>query len=69
MPKSTELKLKGDAVIWTVFLLLCIISIIEVFSASSNLTFKSGNYLGPMIKHCALLGVGVVVLAGVMNIK
>ena len=29
---------KGDKVIWMVLLFLCIISIVEVFSASSSLT-------------------------------
>ena len=64
-----ESKFKGDGVIWTVFLFLCLISIIEVFSASSNLSFKTGNYLGPVLKHCALLAVGVVVMICTMNIK
>lgn len=67
--KTTEGKFKGDAVIWTVFFFLCIISIIEVFSASSHLSFKSGNYLAPVLKHCALLAVGVVVMVCTMNIK
>ena len=67
--KLTEGKFKGDAVIWTVFFFLCLISIVEVFSASSNLSFKTGNYLGPVLKHCALLAVGLVVMVCVMNIK
>lgn len=65
----TESKFKGDAVIWSVFFFLCLISIIEVFSASSNLSFKTGNYLGPVLKHCMLLAVGVVVMVCTMNIK
>ncbi len=67
--KTSEGKFKGDAVIWTVFLFLCLISIIEVFSASSNLSFKSGNFLSPVIKHGALLAVGTVVMVCTMNIK
>lgn len=67
--KLTEGKFKGDAVIWSVFFFLCIISIIEVFSASSHLSFKTGNYLSPVLKHCALLAVGVVVMICTMNIK
>ena len=51
------------------FFFLCLISIIEVFSASSNLSFKTGNYLGPVLKHCVLLAVGVVVMVCTMNIK
>ena len=30
---------KGDKVIWIIFLFLCLISIVEVFSASSTLTY------------------------------
>ncbi len=66
--KTSEGKIKGDAVIWSVFFFLCIISIIEVFSASSHLSFKSGDYLAPVLYHCLLLAVGVVVMICTMNI-
>lgn len=46
---------KGDKIIWIVFLLLCLISIIEVFSASSTLTYKSGDHWGPITNHLKLL--------------
>ena len=42
---------KGDKVIWMVFFFLCMISIVEVFSASSGLTYKSQNYVGPIAYH------------------
>ena len=42
-----------------IFLLLCVISIIEVFSASSILTYRTGDYLSPVMKHAGLLLVGV----------
>ena len=45
---------KGDKVIWMVFFFLCIISIIEVYSASSSLSYKSGNYMAPVIRHIGL---------------
>ena len=41
---------KGDKVIWMVFFFLCLISAIEVFSASSSLTYKGGSYLAPIVK-------------------
>ncbi len=66
--KTTEGKFKGDAVIWSVFFFLCLISIIEVFSASSHLSFKTGDYLAPVLYHCLLLAVGVVVMICTMNI-
>ena len=55
---------KGDRVIWMVLLFLCLISVVEVFSASSTLTYKSQNYLGPIIGHSwkILVGVGVAIL-------
>lgn len=33
---------KGDKVIWIIFLFLCLISIVEVFSAASTLPTKVG---------------------------
>jgi len=55
---------KGDRVIWMVLLFLCLISVVEVFSASSTLTYKSQDYLGPIIGHTwkILVGVGVAIL-------
>ena len=59
---------KGDKVIWMVLLFLCMISIVEVFSASSTLTYKSQNYLGPIIGHSwkIMVGVGTAIL--ILNI-
>ena len=60
---------KGDKVIWMVFFFLCLISIVEVFSASSELTYKGGSYAAPIIKHIGLLGVGVFLAIVTLNIK
>ena len=51
-----------------VFFFLCMISIIEVFSASSNLTYKSQNYMGPIIYHSAMIFLGAVVAVVTLNI-
>ena len=53
---------KGDKVIWIIFLLLCLVSIIEVFSASSTLTYKSGDHWKPITNHLILLMVGTFVV-------
>lgn len=66
--KSFFHKIKGDGIIWMVFFFLCIISVVEVFSASSGLTYKDGSYLGPVIKHTGLLIIGIVCMIGTMNI-
>ena len=59
---------KGDKVIWMVLLFLCIISIVEVFSASSSLTYKSQDYLGPIMGHSWKIFVGVAVAIVILNI-
>ncbi len=59
---------KGDKVIWMVFFFLCMISIIEVFSASSNLTYKSNSFFMPMLKHSGMLLVGFIVAVVTMNV-
>ena len=59
---------KGDKVIWMVFFFLCMISIVEVFSASSGLTYKSQNYVGPIAYHTFTIIVGVAVAVITLNI-
>lgn len=59
---------KGDKVIWMIFFILCLVSIIEVFSASSFLTFKGGSYLGPLIKHTFYILLGVLTMIVIVNI-
>ena len=59
---------KGDKVIWMVFFFLCMISIVEVFSASSNLTYKSQNYMGPIVFHTITIILGAVVAVVTLNI-
>ena len=53
---------KGDKVIWMVFFFLCMISIVEVFSASSNLTYKSQNYIGPIAFHTVTIVIHTVTI-------
>ena len=60
---------KGDKVVWMIFFFLCMISIVEVYSASSSLSYKGGNYWSPILKHCGLLAVGVFMMVVVLNIK
>jgi len=60
---------KGDKVIWMVFFFLCIISIIGVYSASSQLTYKGGNYVAPVLKHISILLMGIFFMVVTLNIK
>ena len=59
---------KGDKVIWMVFFFLCIISIVEVYSASSQLTYKGGSYLAPVIKHIGILIMGIFFMIITLNV-
>lgn len=59
---------KGDKAIWIIYLFLCLISIVEVFSASSTLTYKSGDHWGPITNHLTLLMVGTIAVWIVHNI-
>ena len=67
--KKISCLFKGDKGIWTVFLFLCLISIVEVFSASSTLTYKTHNYMGPLIYHCIMIIIGVAVAIVTLNIQ
>ena len=59
---------KGDKVIWMIFLFLCVISLIEVFSSSSSLTYNKASYWGPIVKHSLILAAGLVLMVIVQNI-
>ena len=58
-PKRRQL-LNGDRTIWTMVFILCLISLVEVFSASSRLTFGKSSFLAPIISHTMHLCMGLV---------
>ena len=60
---------KGDKVIWMVLFLLCMISIVEVFSASSVLTYKSQDYFKPITYHSYTIIAGVFIAIIIQNIQ
>ena len=55
---------KGDKVIWSVFIALCVISLVEIFSATSTIVYRQQNIWGPLLRHAMFLiaGVGVILL-------
>ncbi|NLY23788.1 MAG: FtsW/RodA/SpoVE family cell cycle protein [Bacteroidales bacterium] len=55
---------KGDKVIWSVFIILCVISLVEIFSATSTIVYRHQNIWGPILRHAMFLigGVGVILL-------
>lgn len=54
----TIFSLQGDRTLWAVFFILSAISLVEVYSATSTLTFRSGDILKPIINHGTYLIVG-----------
>ncbi len=48
---------KGDTVIWAIFIMLCGISVVESYSASSALV-QQGNYTAPILSHIKFLLMG-----------
>jgi Bacterial cell division membrane protein len=51
---------RGDIYIWALFLFFCLISLVEVYSASSSLTFGT-NYWSPVLKHAGFIIFGVII--------
>ena len=52
---------EGDKVIWMVLLFLCITSVLEVYSASSNMSYQSGAFWKPVMGHMVTIVLGVIV--------
>ena len=59
---------KGDKVILTVFIILCVISLIEIFSATSTIVYRQQNQWGPILRHAMFLIGGVGVILFIHNI-
>lgn len=53
---------QGDRIIWIIFFALILISVVEVFSALSTLTYQSGDYLMPIMRHTGFLVMGFAVV-------
>ena len=55
---------KGDRSIWIIFMFLCLVSLVEVYSATSTLAYKNTYFWMPIFKHARILlfGFGAVLL-------
>lgn len=62
MSLSSKRLFQGDLVIWAIYFWLCMISLIEVYSAGSSLSYKSGDFMAPLFKHAIFLGIGTAVV-------
>ncbi len=59
---------KGDRVIWGVYALLVVISILEMYSASSTLAYGMSTYYKPISRHVSMLLSGTIVALIFSNI-
>jgi cell division protein FtsW len=58
----------GDISVWIIFLLLCCLSLIEVFSATSAQAFAKSNFWHPIIKHTVILSFGAIVVTSLSHV-
>lgn len=59
---------KGDKVVWSVFIILCVISLVEIFSATSTIVYRHQSIWGPILRHAMFLIAGVGVILFIHNI-
>ena len=64
MPKAQR---KSDPYIWGIYLFFLVISIIEIFSASST-EVKANNIYGPLLRHGIFLFLGLLIVLGVQKL-
>ena len=67
--KLKKILFKGDKIIWAVFFIICAISWIEVFSATSRQLSGTESYWLPIIKHTAFLVGGALLIIGLQNLE
>ena len=58
----------GDTSVWIIFLLLCCFSLVEVFSATSTLAYKTSNIWIPIVRHASFLLAGFLLILGMVRI-
>lgn len=59
---------KCDNYIWAIYILLCALSVVELYSASS-FEVRANNIFMPLIRHCILLGLGAGIVYAVSRVN
>lgn len=65
---ETKLRPKADRYIIGFYVMLCIISVVELYSASSR-EVTSANIFGPLVRQIMMLVMGIVICIGVSRLK
>lgn len=66
--EAAEAPKKADSYIWAIYIFLVVISLIELFSASSR-EVTASNVFGPVVRHGLMLLLGVGITLGVSHMK
>ncbi len=59
---------KGDRSVWVIFMFLCFVSLVEVYSASSTLAYKNAHFWTPIFRHTTFLLMGFAAILFLHNV-
>lgn len=66
----TKALFRGDRVVWAVFFILCMFSLVEVYSASSMLSYKAtARHFDPIMRHATFLLGGTLLVIVIQNLN
>ncbi len=69
LKKDVRLPLpKADKYIWAIYILMLLVSVVELYSASSR-EVQASNVFGPLLRHGRLLLIGVAITVGISRLK
>lgn len=67
-PAAVAVRPRPDKYLIAFYVALCIISVVELYSASSR-EVSSGNIFGPLLRHLTMLVLGIVICIGASRVK
>jgi Bacterial cell division membrane protein len=53
---------RGDKAIWIIFMLLCLVSVVMIFSATSTIAYKKADFWDPVTTHAGFLFAGILIM-------
>jgi len=59
---------RGDRSIWIIFMFLCLVSLVEVYSATSTLAYRHASFGAPILRHATFLFAGFASVIVLHNI-
>ena len=59
---------RGDRSVWVIFMFLCLVSLVEVYSATSTLAYKNAHFWTPIVRHASFLLAGFAAVLLLHNI-